>query len=76
MVARTVLEFDPEADKAIENFVRAYQARLKELGREDFYEVNVASMKQNFATRKAKEAEKEAAEAESKSQDDSAESNA
>ncbi|CAR27470.1 hypothetical protein ZYGR_0I07450 [Zygosaccharomyces rouxii] len=76
MIARTVLEFDPEADQAIKTFVKAYQARLKELGKEDVYENNVAIMKQNFAAIKAKEAKGDTAQAEAQSEEESPESKA
>ncbi|GCE99199.1 hypothetical protein ZYGM_003529 [Zygosaccharomyces mellis] len=55
IIARTILDFDPDADQAIGMFVRTYQARLKELDRKDFYEENVSTMRQNFAAKKAKE---------------------
>ena len=76
IIARTVLEFDPEADQAIKTFVRTYQARLKELGREDLYEDNVASMKQNFAARKARDTEKEATLGEAQPEEENPESKA
>lgn len=54
LTARTVVEFDANADPAIHEFIQSYKSYLQKLGGNDIYETSAETLKQLLATKQTK----------------------